>query len=221
MPTLLAGLALAAVAARPAQAQNAVVKGHVNLPTGMRGERRFLGYWRVENGSVPVKTNAAANPPAVILDRVKGPAPAARTYSVKIAGFAADKGTLIVAPGSVLEITNGDKVPHDLSIPGHESLMKLERLSAGSMRRQKFPTAGLFEIRSARMPHLAIAVLVLDHPFGAVLDGNGDFKLTDVPQGKAVLRVFAAGRVVHEQSIDVAAGAKDLQVNVDAAAAGE
>lgn len=198
----------------PRSAQAETIRGRVALSESFDGARRFPGYWRVENGSLPIAPITDPDPPVVLVEGAKGEAPAAKTVSVEIAGFAPSKRTLVVGVGSVVEIRNGDKVPHDLSIPGQESLMPLERLAPGVLRRQKFPVAGAYEIRSAQYPHLTIGVLVVDNPYGAVCDAKGAFKIPDVPNGKATLKVWAQGQFVHEQTVDVQANMKALQIDV-------
>lgn len=193
------------------------VKGKVTLSEGLENGRRFPGYWRVENGSVPVAPAVTPDPPVVIVTDVKGQAPEAKTFAVDIAGFAANKPTLVVGVNSVVEIRNGDKVPHDLSIPGQEALMPLERLAPGTLRRQKFPVAGAYEIRSAQYPHLSIAVIVVDNPYTATCDTKGNFRLSDMPEGKGTLKVWAHGQFIHEQPIEVRNNMKALQIDVASA----
>jgi hypothetical protein len=190
------------------------VKGRVTLSETLENGRRFPGYWRVENGSVPITAPVNPDPPVVVMTDVKGQAPEARTFSVDIAGFTVNKPTLLIGVSSVVEIRNGDKVPHDLSIPGQEALMPLERLAPGTLRRQKFPVAGTYEIRSAQFPHLSIAVIVVDNPFAVACDAKGNFKLPDMPEGKATLKIWARGQIVHEQTVDVQNSMKALQIDV-------
>ncbi|MCG5054619.1 MAG: hypothetical protein KA712_16775 [Myxococcales bacterium] len=193
------------------------VRGRVTLSDTFENARRFPGYWRVENGSVPVTAVPNAEPPVVLLTGLKGEAPAAKTFSVDIEGFAPNKHTLIVGVGSVVEIRNNDKVPHDLSVPGQEALMPLERLAPGTLRRQKFPVAGAYEIRSAQYPHVGIWVFVVDNPFALPCDPKGNFKISDVPAGRATLKVWARGQLVYEQPVDVQASMKALQIDVASA----
>jgi len=199
----------------PAVAWAETVRGRVTLSETLQNGRRYAGYWRVENGSVPISATTNPDPPVVIMSDVKGGnAPEAKTFAVDIAGFSVNKPTLLVGVTSVVEIRNSDKVPHDLSIPGQEALMPLERLAPGTLRRQKFPVPGNYEIRSAQYPHLSISVIVIDHPFATVCDAKGNFKLPDVPDGKATLKVWAHGQILHEQTVDVQNGMKALQIDV-------
>lgn len=211
-PALGLACLLVCLLPRPAHAES--VRGRVTLSESLESPRRFAGYWRVENGSVPISSPTNPDPPVVVMTDVKGSPPEAKTFTVDIAGFAVNKPTLLVGVNSVVEIRNGDKTPHDLSIPGQEALMPLERLAPGTLRRQKFGVAGAYEIRSAQHPHLSINVIVLDNPFATTCDAKGNFKLPEMPQGKATLKVWAHGQVVHEQTVDVQSSMKALQIDV-------
>ena len=109
----------------------------------------------------------------------------------------------MVGEGSVVEFKNSDRVPHDLSLPDLPSLMPLERLAPGALRRQKFLTAGGYAVRDSEHPHLVISVLVVAAPYFATVDDKGGFRIADAPDGKATLKVWSGGAWVHQQEIEV------------------
>ena len=117
------------------------VKGTVKLPEGARSTRLYSGYWRLENGNVPVQTVGGAKAETVVvLEDLKGAhAPPARTVTVEIGGLDARPRLVIMGPGSVLEIKNTGKVTHELSTPEASAIMPPERLGPGSARHVKFP----------------------------------------------------------------------------------
>ena len=207
-------LALGVSSFHAAVAMAAPVKGTVTLPAELRSGRRFPGYWRVENGSVPIAPPANRSESVVVLAGAKGQAPPARTVTVELAGLIATPSTVVIGPGSVIEFKNSDKVPHDLYIPGGESVMPIQRLAAGALRHQKFQAPGNYEVRCALTPHVSVSVVVVDTPHFAVADDKGAFKIADAPDGKATLRVIHQGRIVHEEPVEVKAGAKDVELRV-------
>jgi hypothetical protein len=204
---------LGAYASRPAWA--AAVRGSVTLPSELKSGRRLRGHWRIENGIVPLGPPANRGDTVVVLTGVKGTPPPARTVTVEISGYLPQPATVVVGEGSVVELKNNDRVPHDLSIPEVSSLMPMERLAPGALRRQKFLTAGGYTIRDAEYPHMAISVLVVGSPFHAVVDDKGGFKLPDAPDGRATLKVWSQGRWVHEQEIEVGPKSADLAIKVE------
>jgi hypothetical protein len=190
------------------------VRGTVKLPEGARSTRLFQGYWRLENGNVPVQNAGGAKAETVVvLDGLKGKAPSARTVTIDLGGLDAHPRLVVVGPGSVIEIKNTGKVRHELSTPGNPQLMPPEVLSPGAMRRQKFDGIGGFVIRDSEYPHIMISVLVLDCPFFAALDEKGSFSIANVPEGKATLKVWTRGGWAASQEIDTASK-EDLTVRV-------
>lgn len=211
VPLLLLALPLPAVAG--------TVKGTVRLPDGLRSGRLTQGYWRLENGSVPVRPSARKPGTIVVLEDVNGAhPPPARTVSVEIAGLGATPRYVIVGPGSVVEFKNTGKFTHELSVPADETLMPPERLDPGTFRHQKFGAPGGYLVRCAEYPSLAVSVIVVDSPYYAVVDDKGGFSIPGVPDGKAKLKVWAGGRWAHEETVDTS-GKQDLSIRIQSAKA--
>ncbi len=198
-----------------APAWAAPVRGTVQLPAELKTGRKLRGYWRLENGIVAVAPPANKSETVVVLSGVKGGQPLpARTVTVDLNGFQAVPWTVVVGEGSVVEFKNSDRVPHDLSLPDLPSLMPLERLSPGALRRQRFLTTGGYAVRDSEHPHLVISVLVVASAYHDSVDERGGFKIADVPEGKATLKVWSGGAWVHEQEIEVGPRSDALQVKV-------
>jgi hypothetical protein len=213
---LVASIAVSVIAV-PARANPVTVKGTVRLPEGARSTRLFSGYWRLENGNVPVQTTGGAKAETVVvLENLKGAhAPPARTVTVEIGGLDARPRLVILGPGSVIEIKNTGKLTHELSIPEKTEIMPPERLGPGSARHVKFESLGGFVIRDAEYPHIMVSVIVVDSPYYSTLDEKGAFSVGNVPDGKATLRVWTRGAWATEQEIDT--GKKDdLSIKVAA-----
>jgi hypothetical protein len=214
----LAALALATAlvgAASPALATVFTVKGTVKLPEGARSTRLYSGYWRLENGNVPVQTVGGAKAETVVvLEDLKGAhAPPARTVTVEIGGLDARPRLVIMGPGSVLEIKNTGKMTHELSTPENTTLMPIERLPPGAARHVKFENVGGFVVRDGEYPHIMISVIVVDSPYYSTLDERGGFSIAGVPEGKAKLRVWTRGAWATEQEIETSKR-EDLSIKV-------
>jgi hypothetical protein len=199
----------------------APVKGTVSLPAGFKGGRRHLGYWRVENGNVPIQPAPFRGDTLVLLEGLKGAAPPARTVTVEIAGLQVGTPLVVLGPGSVLEIRNNDKVAHDLGIPEAPNVMPVERLAAGQVRRPHFNEPGGYLIRCGEYPHITISVIVVTSPHFAVVDEKGGFKIADAADGKGTLKVWSHGRWVHDEPVEVSGKPVDLQVKVTGSEAKE
>jgi hypothetical protein len=216
VPITLLGLAVALLAGSSAWA--GAVKGTVKLPENARSTRLYQGYWRLENGNVPVQTTGGAKlETAVVLENVNGAhPPAARTVTIELGGLDARPRLVVIGPGSVIELKNTGKIRLELSTPDTPTVMPAEQLPPGATRRQKFDAVGGFAIRDAEYPHLMISVIVVDSPFFATVDEKGSFSIPGVPDGKANLKVWTRGKWASEQEIDT--GSKEeLIVKVSSA----
>jgi hypothetical protein len=214
-PLLLGGL----VALAPTLAAAVgVVRGTVVLPEELKAGRRFLGHWRVENTTVPVQAAPSRGDTVVVLLGPKPQVLAPKNTPVEIVGMQANPSTVVVGEGAVVEFRNSDKVAHDLSVPGHPEIMPPERLSPGTVRKQRFGISGEYLVRCTEYPHVVISVIVTSSPFFAAVDEKGSFKLPDVPEGPATLKVWSNGRWVHEQSVEVTPKGLDVTIKVSGAA---
>jgi plastocyanin len=214
-PLLLGGL----VALAPTLAAAVgVVHGTVVLPEELKAGRRFLGHWRVENTTVPVQAAPARGDTVVVLLGPKPQVLAPKNTPVEIVGMQANPSTVVVGEGAVVEFRNSDKVSHDLSVPGHPEIMPPERLSPGTVRKQRFGISGEYLVRCTEYPHVVISVIVTSSPFFAAVDEKGGFKLPDVPEGPATIKVWSNGRWVHEQSVEVTPRGLDVTLRVSGAA---
>jgi len=205
-PAVRAALALA-LAATPAWA--GTVKGTVKMPDAAKSTRLYQGYWRIENGNVPLNNAGGAKlETAVVLENVNGAhPPAPRTVTIEMGGLDAHPRMVISGPGSVLEIKNTGKVRLDMSTPATPSVMPLEQLPPGATRRVKFDAPGGYAVHDAQYPHILISVIIVDSPFYSTVDEKGSFSIPGVPDGKAHLKVWSRGKWAAEQ--DVETGAKE------------
>lgn len=211
---LAAAAVCAAALLLPSSLIAAPVRGTVSLPSSLKTGRRFQGYWRLENGNVPVAPVSNRGETAVVLEGFKGAAPPPRTVTVEIAGLQVNTPLLVVGPGSVIELRNNDKLPHDLGIPESPKVMPVERLAVNQVRRVRFNEPGSYVVRWVEYPHLVLSVIVASSTSFAVVDEKGAFKIADVADGKGTLKVWSHGRWVHDEPIEVSGKAVEAQVKV-------
>jgi hypothetical protein len=180
------------------------VKGVVHLADEAGSTRLYQGYWRLENGNVPVQSSGGAKAETVVVLELSRDthAPPARTVTVEIGGLDARPRLVILGPGSVLELKNTGKVTHEFSTPANPTFMPIERLMPGGLRQQRFNTPDGYLIRCAEYPHIAISAIVVKSSYFSTLDEKGNFTIPDVPDGKATLKVWTRGRWAHEEEID-------------------
>ena len=212
--TSLAAAVLVAGFAWQGLAIAGTVKGTVSLPAELKTGRRFLGHWRVENTNVAMQQANLRGGTVVLLVGPQFQAIPPKNVSVEISSLQATPTAVVVSEGTVVEFKNADKVSHDLSTPGQPQVMAPERLSSGAVRKQRFATAGEYLVRCTEFPHIVVSVIVTSSPLFAIVEDKGSFKIPDVPEGHATLKVWSNGAWVHEQEIVVPAKTLDLSVKV-------
>jgi plastocyanin len=195
-------------------AATATVKGTISLPADLKTGRRFLGYWRVENTNVAVQHGGMKGQTLVVLTGSQFQALPPKNVSVEISGLQATPPAIVISEGSVVEFKNSDKVSHNLSVPDHPEIMSSEHLAAGALRKQRFGTTGAYLVRCAEYPHIIVSVIVTSTPMFAIAEEKGSFKLSDVPEGHATLKVWSTGRWVHEQEVDITPRGLELSIKV-------
>jgi plastocyanin len=206
--------ALAAGLCGPATAHAATVKGTVVLPAELKTGRSFLGHWRVENTNVAVQGANLRGGTVVMLVGPQFQAVPPKNVAVEVSGLQATPSAVVVSEGTVVEFKNSDKVAHNLSTPSQPQVMPPERLSAGTVRKQRFATPGEYLVRCAEYPHIVISVIVTNSPLYGVVEDKGGFKIGDVPEGHVTLKVWSAGRWVKEAELDIPAKGIELTVKV-------
>jgi hypothetical protein len=200
-----------------AHAAGTTVRGTVKMPDASRSTRLYHGYWRLENGNVPVQTAGGAKAETVVvLENVKGAhAPSARTITIELGGLDARPRLVITGPGSVIELKNTGKVRHELSTPDKPEVMHLETLLPSQTRRQRFDAIGDYVIRDSEYPHIMICVLVVGTTYFSAVDDKGSFSIANVPDSTATLKVWARGKWVAEQQLETGSlGKEELTIKV-------
>jgi plastocyanin len=205
--------------AAPTFAATGDVKGTITLPPDLKTGRRFQGHWRVENTNVAVQHGGMRGQTLVLLTGTQFQALPPKTVAVEISGLQANPPAVVISAGSTVEFKNSDKVAHDLSVPDHSDIMPPERLAAGTVRKQRFANVGEYLVRCTEYPHIVISVIVTSTPVFAIAEDKGTFKMNDVPEGHATLKVWSNGRWVHEQEVDITPRGLDLSIKVAGAGA--
>jgi plastocyanin len=190
------------------------VKGVIRLPEEARAAETASGYWRVENGLLPVLPAADRGDALVVLEPISAQKSAdAPTVTVELHGLRMDPRLVAVPVGATVQFKNSDRVPHTLYVEHGTTMMPPEPTPAGQTRAQKFLAAGEYLVRDQEYPHLSGYILAVSSPWAAAADASGAFKL-DAPEGKYTARVWWRGAWVLSQPVSVGHGDLNLVVPV-------
>jgi len=117
-----------------------------------------------------------------------------------------------VVAGTTMNIVNDDKILHTLvftKLGTHDRLVVTPFFNVGQMVTSEriAKGSGIVEVRCVRHPWTRAYIAVIDHPYFAVTEGNGSFKIDSLPPGSYKLMVWRdANAKPVEQAIQITAG---------------
>jgi plastocyanin len=91
---------------------------------------------------------------------------------------------LAITRGSTVDFPNGDPFFHNVFSLSGPATFDLGRFPQGASRSRTFAKPGLVRVYCHIHSHMYATILVLDHPYFAVPDENGSFRLPDLPPGR-------------------------------------
>jgi hypothetical protein len=173
-------------------------------------ERR-LYFWMQSNGALATR-DARPNPErdvAVVLSGDNVPE-SAQPVPVTVAGGTCQPGTVLVNPGTTLNIRNVDWFAHELFLtaPNNETPIEgfaPEATAPNSQRSAQVRTAGTYVIRDRLNPMFRCWVVVGPGQGRHISPAaDGTFRTSNVADGEYTLKVFFEGRVVATSTARVA-----------------
>lgn len=100
---------------------------------------------------------------------------------------------LPVIVGTAVSFPNGDVVMHNVFSPGYTKKFNLGTYPPGSSKIRKFEGPGVVLLLCNIHHEMSAFIVVVETPYLAVTDQNGNYVIKDVPPGKYKLTVW------HEQ----------------------
>ncbi len=168
-------------------------------PTAIPEAPRYRGsYWEVPNGTVALTTpRASVEADVAVVVTGQGVTEASQPVTVRVEGGRCRPGTLVVTPGTVLQIDNRDVLGHELyAVPrgGGDRVVAAELTSAGTRRQVTFPSAGVFELRDVRQPTFRCWVIAGPGQ-GRVISPAADngFTVAGLADGEYTARAYYEG----------------------------
>lgn len=122
---------------------------------------------------------------------------------------------LPVVAGTTVDFLNSDDVLHNVFSPDKCCKFDLGTYGKSVSKSQKFDKAGSQAVLLCNLhPEMEAYVVVLQNPYFALSDKEGNFKIENVPAGNYVLKVWNEKLKGVDQSITIPASRK-LVVNFD------
>jgi plastocyanin len=90
---------------------------------------------------------------------------------------------LAITTGTTVDFPNSDKFYHNVFSLSKTRTFDLGRYAAGNSRQVRFDRAGIVRVFCDIHSHMNAFILVFSHPFFAMTDGEGRYRIDNVPPG--------------------------------------
>ena len=94
---------------------------------------------------------------------------------------------LAITKGSAIDFPNDDAIFHNVFSLSSAATFDLRRYPRGQSRAQTFPKAGIVKVYCNIHSHMSATILVLDNPYFAIPNLDGNYELPNVPPGQYTL----------------------------------
>lgn len=98
-------------------------------------------------------------------------------------GMAFEPHVLVIQAGSTVEFPNADPIFHNVFSLSKAATFDLGRYPSGASRSVRFDRPGLVKVFCHIHSDMSAVILVLDHPYFAIPDTDGRYRIDGVPPG--------------------------------------
>jgi plastocyanin len=122
---------------------------------------------------------------------------------------------LAVTTGTIVDFPNSDRTYHNVFSLSRPRRFDLGRYASGRSKAVRFDRPGVVRVFCDIHSHMSAFVVVFTHRFFRVTDGDGRYRLDQVPPGTYTVVGWYEGEARVQRSVTVAAGATiDLDLEV-------
>ena len=118
----------------------------------------------------------------------------------------------VVTIGTTVDFPNNDSVFHNVFAEYQAKRFDLGMYPRGSVKHQTFNKPGLVALMCSVHSEMGAFIQVVDTPYYAIADRNGQFTIKDVPAGTYVLKVWHESGEADSQTVTVRDSNSHLEV---------
>ena len=120
---------------------------------------------------------------------------------------------LAVTVGSAVDFPNSDRTYHNVFSLSKAKRFDLGRYPRGQSRSVRFDQPGIVRVFCEIHSHMSAFILVFAHPYFAVSDAEGRYRIDGVPAGTYTLALWNDGAVRARHEVRVAADAASVEAD--------
>ena len=113
---------------------------------------------------------------------------------------------LAITTGTIVDFPNGDPFFHNVFSLSKANRFDLGRYPSGKQKSVQFTQPGIIRVFCEIHSHMNAFILVFSHPFFAVTDDSGRYRIADVPAGAYNVIAWNEGRASEPKSVSVPGG---------------
>jgi plastocyanin len=114
---------------------------------------------------------------------------------------------LAVTAGTVVDFPNSDRFYHNVFSLSKAARFDLGRYATGKSKSVKFDQPGIVRVFCEIHSHMNAFILVFAHPFFSITDGEGRYRINNVPAGTYNVIAWNEGIAADPKPVTIAAGA--------------
>jgi plastocyanin len=156
-------------------------------------------------GSIRVSGAAEAERTVVYIESAPDVPGAARRAKLSQKGTRFTPAVLPVVHGATVDMTNNDWIAHSVFSKSEAKPFDLGIYSPGNAKAVEFEREGVVDVFCSIHPMMNSVILVLQNPFFAKPDAQGQFAIQDIPAGTYTLKVYRLGGTASAQQVSVPA----------------
>jgi plastocyanin len=122
---------------------------------------------------------------------------------------------LAVTAGTIVDFPNSDRIYHNVFSLSKGARFDLGRYEAGHSKSVRFDRAGVVRVFCEIHSHMNAFILVFSHPFFAMTDAEGRYRIDNVPPGTYRLVAWSEGTSSEPRPVAVPdGGATEIDLTV-------